>query len=128
MLHGSTTLGRVQTVRIALAQVNPVVGDIAGNVALCRQAVATARARHAQIVLLPEMVITGYPVEDLALRPAFQEASESAVAQLAREIAADGNGEAVVIVGYLKGTDRSRKNCSSGRTPWKRSIPIFGQR
>lgn len=97
----------MQPIRIALAQVNPTVGDVAGNVELCRAAVADAAKRNAQIVLLPEMVVTGYPIEDLALRPSFQDASERAMAHLAGLIAQDGNGEMVVIAGYLRGTDRS---------------------
>lgn len=97
----------MQTVRLALAQVNPTVGDIAGNVALCRRAVAAAAGAGAQIVLLPEMVLTGYPIEDLALRPSFQTASEAAIGELARGISVDGHGDLVVIAGYLKGTDRS---------------------
>ena len=97
----------MQPIRIALAQVDATVGDMAGNVEVCRAAVAEAARRNAQIVLLPEMVVTGYPVEDLALRPSFQDASEQAMAQLAELIAQDGHGEMVVIAGYLKGTDRS---------------------
>lgn len=93
--------------RLALAQVNPVVGDLQGNAAICRAAIATAARSHAHIVMLPEMVITGYPIEDLALRPSFQDASEAAVAALAHDISRDGYGDMVVIVGYLKGTDRT---------------------
>ena len=69
--------------RVALAQVNPTVGDLAGNAALIKQSVATAAAQGAQIAIFPEMVLTGYPVEDLALRPSFQEASRLALAELA---------------------------------------------
>lgn len=92
-------------IRLALAQVNPTVGDLSGNSAISRDSVRTASAQGAHVVLLPEMVITGYPVEDLALRPSFQRASESALDQLAQDIEADGNGEVLVIAGYLRGTD-----------------------
>ena len=83
--------------RVALAQVNPTVGDLAGNAALIKDGVATAAAQGAQIAIFPEMALTGYPVEDLALRPSFQQASRVALAQLASEI----DPSIVAIVGYL---------------------------
>jgi NAD+ synthase (glutamine-hydrolysing) len=83
--------------RVALAQVNPTVGDLAGNAALIKEGVATAVAQGAQIAIFPEMALTGYPVEDLALRPSFQQASRVALAQLATEI----DPSIVAIVGYL---------------------------
>jgi NAD+ synthase (glutamine-hydrolysing) len=73
------------------------VGDLAGNAALIKEGVATAAAQGAQIAIFPEMALTGYPVEDLALRPSFQQASRVALAQLATEI----NPSIVAIVGYL---------------------------
>lgn len=87
--------------RVALAQANPTVGDLAGNRARARALVAGAAALGADIVALPEMFLTGYPIEDLALRPTFQAASRDAAEGLARDLAADGLGETVVIVGYL---------------------------
>jgi NAD+ synthase (glutamine-hydrolysing) len=87
--------------RLALAQVNPTVGDLAGNSALILRAVADAAAQGAQVIALPEMVLTGYPIEDLALRPSFQGASRSAVEHVARDLARAGHGDRVVIVGYL---------------------------
>ena len=87
--------------RVALAQINPTVGDLAGNAALIREIVLTAHKAGADVVLFPEMVITGYPVEDLALRPSFQEASHQMVTQLAKELASDGFGDITAIVGYL---------------------------
>jgi NAD+ synthase (glutamine-hydrolysing) len=95
----------VPVIRLALAQVNPIVGDLSGNSAISRESVREAALTGAHVVLLPEMVITGYPVEDLALRPSFQRASESTLEQLAQDIAADGHGEVLVIAGYLRGTD-----------------------
>jgi NAD+ synthase (glutamine-hydrolysing) len=73
------------------------VGDLAGNAALIKEGVATAAAQGAQIAIFPEMALTGYPVEDLALRPSFQQASRVALAQLATEI----DPSIVAIVGYL---------------------------
>ena len=83
--------------RVALAQVNPTVGDLVGNAALIKEGVATAAAQGVQIAIFPEMVLTGYPVEDLALRPSFQQASRAALAKLAAEI----DPSIVAIVGYL---------------------------
>ena len=92
--------------RIALAQVNPTVGDLAANAALVRKNVAAAQSSGAHIVVFPEMVLTGYPVEDLALRPSFQSASQSAIAELASEL----TGEIVAIVGYLDQVNGAPQN------------------
>ncbi|MSO29000.1 MAG: NAD+ synthase [Candidatus Planktophila sp.] len=92
--------------RIALAQVNPTVGDLAANAALVRANVATAQEAGAHIVVFPEMVLTGYPVEDLALRPSFQIASQSAIAELATQL----TGEIVAIVGYLDQVNGAPQN------------------
>ncbi len=83
--------------RLALAQINPTVGDLAGNAALIVESTRQAQSAGAHIVVFPEMVLTGYPVEDLALRPSFQVASKSALTALAHDI--DPN--IVAIVGYL---------------------------
>src|SRR3984885_12964090 len=80
---------------IALAQLNPSVGDGAGNAAKARAARAQGRAAGADLVVLPELFIAGYPPEDLVLKPAFQAACRAAVETLARETA-DG-GPAVLI-------------------------------
>ncbi len=87
--------------RLALAQINPTVGDIVGNCGLIENAVARAAGEGAHVVVFPEMVITGYPVEDLALRPSFREASTRAITSLARSLAVRGFGQQVVFVGYL---------------------------
>ena len=94
---------QVQTVplRLALAQVDPTVGDIAGNVAIVRTTTRAAVDAGAQLVAFPEMMITGYPVEDLVFRESFVAASRAALADLATELVSDGCGEAVVVVGYL---------------------------
>ena len=91
--------------RLALVQANPTVGDLAGNSEQARAAVARAAAAGAQLVALPEMFLTGYPIEDLALRPSFQAASRAAVEELARRLAADGLGAVPVVVGYLDRSD-----------------------
>ena len=106
--------------RVALAQVNPTVGDLAGNAALIKQSVATAAAQGAQIAIFPEMVLTGYPVEDLALRPSFQEASRLALAELATEI--DPN--IVAIIGYL---DQVVTGDGAGKPQNKVAVIAFGE-
>ena len=93
------------SLRVTLAQVNPTVGDLPGNSDLIRRSVAEAAARGAHLVLMPEMALTGYPVEDLALRPSFQEASRTALETLARRLAEDGHGGITCIVGYLDHLD-----------------------
>ena len=88
--------------RVALAQINPTVGDLAGNAGLIAQSVKSAQTQGANLIVFPEMIVTGYPVEDLALRPSFQAASIKAV----EEIAASITGDIVAVIGYL---DRSAK-------------------
>ena len=75
---------------IAIAQLNPIVGDVAGNADKVRRARATAAADGADLVVLPELFIAGYPPEDLVLKPAFQAACRAAVEALARETADGG--------------------------------------
>jgi len=75
-----------------LAQLNPTVGDIAGNVALLRAARAEASKDRADLVIAPELVVTGYPPEDLVLRRAFMDAVEAAVGVLAEETDDGGPG------------------------------------
>ena len=87
--------------RVALAQINPTVGDLAGNATLIRTNVKTAVDAGANIVVFPEMTITGYPVEDLALRQSFRRASHRAINELAGALASDGHGEITALVGYL---------------------------
>ncbi|TQJ51137.1 NAD+ synthase [Phycicoccus sp. SLBN-51] len=87
--------------RLALAQVNATVGDLPGNAALVREWTARAAAEGAHLVAFPEMALTGYPVEDLALRTSFVDASRAALTHLAAQLAADGHGELPVVVGYL---------------------------
>jgi len=87
--------------RIAMAQINPVLGDLEGNSQLILGAVKESLVSGADVVLFSEMVLTGYPVEDLALRPAFQSASRRRVNELAEQIEKIGGGELLTIIGYL---------------------------
>ena len=87
--------------RVALAQVNPTVGDLVGNADLVVGRAHEAHRAGAHLVAFPEMVLTGYPVEDLALRPSFQDASRAALDALAARLQDDGLGALVAVVGYL---------------------------
>src|SRR5580704_11666002 len=75
---------------IAVAQLNPTVGDISGNLERARKARAKAAQDGAEIIAFSELFITGYPPEDLVLKPAFQVACRVAIETLARETADDG--------------------------------------
>ncbi|NDB68641.1 MAG: NAD+ synthase [Methylocystaceae bacterium] len=83
--------------RVALAQINPTVGDLMGNSALIASSIESAKKSSAHIVVFPEMIVTGYPVEDLALRPSFQSASQEALIEIAKGV----RGDIVAVVGYL---------------------------
>lgn len=89
---------------LAMAQINPCVGDIDGNVGLIVDACQRAADEGADLVILPEMVVTGYPIEDLALRESFQRAADAAVHQVAAELGERGLGGLTALVGTL-GTD-----------------------
>jgi NAD+ synthase (glutamine-hydrolysing) len=87
--------------RIALAQVNATVGDLAGNADLIVEWTRRAAGQGARLVVFPEMMLTGYPVEDLALRASFVEASIAALDATAERLAAEGLGGVAVVTGYL---------------------------
>ena len=92
--------------RVALAQINPTVGDLEGNAALILAHAETAANSGAHVVLFPEMALTGYPVEDLALRPSFQIASSKSIQVLAAALPS----KVVSIVGYLDHIDGAPQN------------------
>lgn len=111
--------------RLALAQTNPVVGDLAGNSDQILDAARRAHLAGADLVAAGEMSITGYPIEDLASRPSFLEASHRAVEALAVQLEAEGLGDLAVVVGHPDGPFEPRlldtsnaptaiaKNCAS---------------
>ena len=101
-------------IRLALAQLNVTVGDIAGNAEAIQRWAQHAADRGAHVVAFPEMALTGYPVEDLALRSSFVEASRAAIEELAAKLAAAGLGHLVVICGYL---DREESSFVHGAGP-----------
>ncbi len=84
------TVSKTSTLRIALAQLNSTVGDLEGNARLARKARAEAAAQNADLVVFSELFITGYPPEDLILKPAFIEASKQVIEELAKETADGG--------------------------------------
>jgi NAD+ synthase (glutamine-hydrolysing) len=91
----------VPQLRLALNQIDSSVGDLAGNAESIVRWTRHSAEQGAHLVAFPEMVLTGYPVEDLALRPSFVEASRAALRNLAVRLADEGFGELPVIVGYL---------------------------
>ncbi|MCX5201606.1 NAD+ synthase [Streptomyces sp. NBC_00237] len=90
--------------RLALNQIDSTVGDLTGNAEAIVHWTRHAADQGAHLIAFPEMVLTGYPVEDLALRSSFVEASREAVRALAARLADEGFGDVPVVVGYL---DRS---------------------
>ena len=115
---------------ITLAQLNPTVGDVEGNAAKARAARAQAKADGADLMVLPELFISGYPPEDLVLKPAFQSACRAAVEALARETA-DG-GPAMLVGSPWVEDDKLYNACAlldSGRVAairFKANLPNYG--
>ena len=105
--------------RIALAQVNVTVGDLAGNAEIVVEWTRRAAARGARVVVFPEMALTGYPVEDLALRASFVEASIATLRDVAERLNVEGLGGVAVVVGYL-----DRKTGLAARTGVPAGAPL----
>lgn len=96
-----------KTLRIAIAQLNPTVGDVAGNLALAREARRDAAREGADLLMLTELFISGYPPEDLVLKPSFLKACLKAVEALAEETADGGPG---VLIGFPRQGEAGRHN------------------
>ena len=118
------------TFRIALAQLNPVMGDIAGNIARARTARGEAAKQGADVILFSELYVTGYPPEDLVLKPALQEDVRAAVGKWAGETA---DGGPAVLVGAPWVDDGKLYNAfllldGGGivRTTYKANLPNYG--
>ena len=92
--------GPLAPLTLALAQVDPRVGDLEGNVRLVREHIARARDAGAELVLLPELVLTGYPPEDLLLKEHFLQAAQEALADVAAEA-----HDIVAVVGFPERTE-----------------------
>lgn len=117
--------------RVAVAQLNPIVGDVAGNLAKARDARADAALQGADLILFTELFIAGYPPEDLVLKPAFVEACEAAVQDFARDTADGGPG---VIIGTPLRRDSGLHNAImvlDGGKPiaerFKLDLPNYGE-
>src|SRR6478609_412538 len=113
--------------RLALAQINPVVGDLDGNRAAILQRLAEAKEAGADIALFPELAVTGYPPEDLLLRPGFVRAAEASLEEIAR------SARGVVAVVGTPYFDRDLYNaaavCAGGEVKAfvkKRFLPNYG--
>ncbi|CAL9404026.1 Glutamine-dependent NAD(+) synthetase [Streptomyces sp. enrichment culture] len=102
------TLGGVPQLRLALNQIDSTVGDLAGNAEAIVHWTRHAAEQGAHLIAFPEMALTGYPVEDLALRSSFVEASRAGLRALAARLAAEGFGHLPVIVGYLDRSERAQ--------------------
>ncbi|RWP32978.1 NAD+ synthase [Mesorhizobium sp.] len=117
--------------RIAVAQLNPTVGDVAGNLAKAREARADAARQGADIVLFTELFLAGYPPEDLVLKPAFLKACERAAQDFAGDTADGGPG--VIIGTPLKrksGTHNSIIFADGGKIlaeRYKLDLPNYGE-
>lgn len=92
-------------IRFALAQIDTCVGDLDSNADKVMRYAHLAAQQGAQVVVFPEMTLTGYPIEDLALRATFRKAAWNKANWLATELASDSLGELYVVVGTV-GTDR----------------------
>ncbi|HEV7831145.1 MAG TPA: NAD+ synthase [Pseudonocardiaceae bacterium] len=119
--------------RLALAQVNPCVGDIGGNATMIATHCREAASAGAHIVVFGEMVLTGYPVEDLALRESFVAASVQALESLAAQLADEGCGELAAVVGYLDADVHGARDAAAvlhrGRVvarQFKHHLPNYG--
>jgi NAD+ synthase (glutamine-hydrolysing) len=118
--------------RVALAQVDTTVGDLAGNAETVLSWSRKAADAGADLVLFPEMALTGYPPEDLVFRESFRSASVRARDELARRLAAEALGELAVVIGYLDSDGGPRNACAllhGGEvvaTYFKHHLPNYG--
>src|SRR6476646_4850759 len=104
------------TLKIALAQLNPIVGDLAGNTDKLRKARALAAVEGADLIVLPELFITGYPPEDLVRKPAFAAAARAAIEAIAKETADNGPG---VLVGTIWSEEGKLYNAAALLDVWR---------
>jgi NAD+ synthase (glutamine-hydrolysing) len=89
--------------RLALAQTNPILGDLSGNREQILDAARRAAAAGADLLAVGEMALSGYPIEDLAARPSFLREAHAAVATLAKQLLDEGLGDLAVVVGHPDG-------------------------
>jgi NAD+ synthase (glutamine-hydrolysing) len=119
----------VTKLRIALAQVDATVGDLDGNAELIVAWTRRAAQRGARVVVFPEMMLTGYPVEDLALRASFVEASIATLHAVAARLGDEGLGGIAVVTGYLdRRTDLAARTGLPAGAPQDAAALIYGGR
>jgi len=119
----------VTKLRIALAQVNATVGDLDGNAELIVAWTRRAAERGARVVVFPEMMLTGYPVEDLALRASFVEASIATLHAVAARLGAEELGGIAVVTGYLdRRTDLAARTGLPAGAPQDAAALLYGGR
>ncbi|SDD13162.1 NAD+ synthase (glutamine-hydrolysing) [Sanguibacter gelidistatuariae] len=111
-------------IRIALAQIDTCVGDIEQNTQAILEWSARAAAAGAHVVAFPEMTVTGYPIEDLALRASFQRAAQAAIAAIAAELDRTGLGGLTVVVGSVGAPQASPS--SPGLRPTNEAVVLSG--
>ena len=115
--------------RLALAQLDPTVGDLAGNAQLIKSAAQRAQEQDCDLLALPEMMLTGYPIEDLSLRPSFRDAVLVALEKLATDLANEGISNLPVIVGYLDHSHNAAAVLHQGKVVtkyFKHHLPNYG--
>ena len=115
--------------RLALAQLDPTVGDLAGNAQLIKSAAQRAQEQDCDLLALPEMMLTGYPIEDLSLRPSFRDAVLVALEKLAADLANEGISDLPVIVGYLDHSHNAAAVLHQGKVVtkyFKHHLPNYG--
>lgn len=109
--------------RVALAQIDTCVGDLAGNTAAVLARARDAAAAGAHLVAFPEMTVTGYPIEDLALRASFRRGAEHALADLATALTDAGLGALTVVVGTV-GETTSREHDGAPARPTNQAVVL----
>ena len=110
-------------VRIALAQIDTCVGDLEGNTRAVLTWARRAADAGADVVAFPEMCLTGYPVEDLALRASFRRGAERALTETAAQLAADGLGDLTVVVGTV-GERTTREHDGAPARPTNQAVVL----
>jgi NAD+ synthase (glutamine-hydrolysing) len=98
----------MRSLRLALAQINPTVGDLRGNSILIRRSLAKAEGAKADLAVFGELAITGYPPEDLLLKPTFVEDNIAALKRLAADV-----GETAAVVGFVDRTKKGIHNAAA---------------
>ena len=107
--------------RIALAQIDTCVGDLKANTRAVVDWSRQAADAGAALVVFPEMTVTGYPIEDLALRASFRRGAEQALVRTANELAAAGLGDLAVVVGTV-GEKTTREHLAAPPRPTNQAV------